>query len=340
MSSGSQMLDQDIFVPLDAEASTKGTENGMLAEIQPKRQKTAIIGKETAARLKKLDDHGGLLQLLLEAPVDIVYEIFSFLDPYDMIRLSRTSKELRRVLLQQSSAFLWRQARDNIDGLPAPPADLSETQYANLVFDFHCQKCLSYDFTETFWSCRIRCCNKCAGKLFQEIDHSEPYGNTVPEDLNKVLPALPEIRRRLKLTRFVNEYYIPAVDQALLQYHELQSQAMRDDWLEQKQQQKKAIKEWATQTSLWAGFRVAGQSESAAETKHRRFRRIVQKLMELGLGEELALLDESELQKHHLVDEAKDLNPRTWSNIKPELVKWIEERQAERKEEHGTVASS
>lgn len=40
--------------------------------------------------------------------------------------------------MDESSAFIWKTARYQVDGLPDCPADLTEPEYADLVFDAHC----------------------------------------------------------------------------------------------------------------------------------------------------------------------------------------------------------
>jgi hypothetical protein len=59
----------------------------------------------------------------------------------DILHLSRTSHELRDLLMARSSASVWRNARRNIVGLPPLPFDLDEPQYANLAFDSYCHVC-------------------------------------------------------------------------------------------------------------------------------------------------------------------------------------------------------
>ena len=40
--------------------------------------------------------------------------------------------------MDKSSAFVWKTARQQVKGLPACPADLTEPEYANLVFYARC----------------------------------------------------------------------------------------------------------------------------------------------------------------------------------------------------------
>ncbi|KAF9262583.1 hypothetical protein L218DRAFT_867203 [Marasmius fiardii PR-910] len=89
--------------------------------------------KQKATRRKR-----GFLQRLKELPLDVVFEIFSHLTPHDLLNLSRTSKDLRKLLLSRSTILVWKSARMNVEGLPDIPDDMSEPAYAHLCFDVRC----------------------------------------------------------------------------------------------------------------------------------------------------------------------------------------------------------
>ena len=96
----------------------------------------------------------GLLQAVAEFPLDLLYEvraglsylivnlnylqIFAYLLPSDILSLSRTTKDLRALLMTQSSASIWKTARENLTDFPPCPNDLNEAQYVNLMFSNHC----------------------------------------------------------------------------------------------------------------------------------------------------------------------------------------------------------
>lgn len=46
--------------------------------------------------------------------------------------------------MSRTSAYLWKAARANVEGLPECPSYLSEPQYANLVFSPHCHVSLEF----------------------------------------------------------------------------------------------------------------------------------------------------------------------------------------------------
>jgi len=109
------------------------------------------------------------LSKLPNMPLDILFEIFGHLHPIDVLHLARTTKSLRHVLMRRSAASIWRQARAHIHELPDCPTDLSEPQYANLLFDPHCHFCLKARVLNVMWSCRVRCCKQCLKDNFVNL---------------------------------------------------------------------------------------------------------------------------------------------------------------------------
>ena len=96
----------------------------------------------------------GLLAGLPNLPLDILFEvnlIFFFatiisstcqilghLDPYDVLKLARTTKDFRSLLLDRSSSSIWKAAFSNIPDLPDCPPGMSEPAWADLVFSPRC----------------------------------------------------------------------------------------------------------------------------------------------------------------------------------------------------------
>ncbi|KAE9393666.1 hypothetical protein BT96DRAFT_214820 [Gymnopus androsaceus JB14] len=59
-----------------------------------------------------------VLSRLENISLDMALEIFCFLNPDDLLRLARTSKTLRVTLKNKTSRFVWRTARERVEGLP------------------------------------------------------------------------------------------------------------------------------------------------------------------------------------------------------------------------------
>ncbi|KAF8986837.1 hypothetical protein BDQ17DRAFT_1491391 [Cyathus striatus] len=93
--------------------------------------------------------------------LDILYEILGYLEPIDLVQLTRTSKAFKKFLLANSALFTWKIARSNLDGTPECPEDMSEPAYASLIFENHCLGCQSRHSVVHCWEIRARWCKKC-----------------------------------------------------------------------------------------------------------------------------------------------------------------------------------
>ena len=102
----------------------------------------------------------GQLKIVTELPYDVLLEVFSELEPFDLLQLSRTTKVLRAIILDNNTAFIWKRVRSSgytVFGafhvlalcvqayanlhLPPPPRPLGMNvlQYTNLLFSRNCQ---------------------------------------------------------------------------------------------------------------------------------------------------------------------------------------------------------
>ncbi|KAJ4476547.1 hypothetical protein C8R41DRAFT_773579 [Lentinula lateritia] len=104
----------------------------------------------------------GLLERLTkDIPLDVILEIFCYLEPRDLLRLARTSRDLRHILMSRTSESIWRATRENVEGLPPCPDDLNEPQYAHIFFEPFCHVC-GRRVEGILWSFRARYCKDCA----------------------------------------------------------------------------------------------------------------------------------------------------------------------------------
>jgi hypothetical protein len=128
-------------------------------------------------------------------PVDILFEvrrcgcsaraivekspqIFAFLHPMDLIRLARTTKTVRSLVMAKSARVVWMSSLASIPDLPPCPEDMSECRWARLVFEPIChvcvlvfmegllhltlvQICSTPGVRNIMWQLRLRACSKC-----------------------------------------------------------------------------------------------------------------------------------------------------------------------------------
>ncbi|KAF8549521.1 hypothetical protein OG21DRAFT_1421103, partial [Imleria badia] len=101
--------------------------------------------------------------------------IAAYTHPMDLLNLARTCKSLRQLLMHKSSAFVWKVARCQVDGLPDCPPDLTEPEYANLLFYARCHA--RTDPTDDcgkraksiLWRMRRRYCPDCRIERYDEF---------------------------------------------------------------------------------------------------------------------------------------------------------------------------
>ncbi|KAK1223285.1 hypothetical protein PQX77_013823 [Marasmius sp. AFHP31] len=116
----------------------------MAGKRKSKREEEDGPTKRPAKRVKRK----GSLTPMHDMPIDTVYEIFSQCEPFDLLRLARTSKKLREMLMSRSSSSVWKRARQTL-GVPDPTPAMSEPELAYLLFDKHCHS-EDEDFTSAF----------------------------------------------------------------------------------------------------------------------------------------------------------------------------------------------
>jgi len=69
---------------------------------------------------------------------DRIRQVFSHLTPKDIINLSRTSRVFRDTLMTRNATSVWKASRERL-GAPECPSNMSEPQWAVLLFGNVCQ---------------------------------------------------------------------------------------------------------------------------------------------------------------------------------------------------------
>ncbi|KAL0064198.1 hypothetical protein AAF712_008920 [Marasmius tenuissimus] len=173
-----------------------------------------------------------------DLPLDLVYEICSHLEPFDLLRLSRASRELRRMLLTKASQSMWRRARAN-SGIPEPIGSMSEPAFASLVFEAHCSFCFAPNVRNISWLAQRRVCKKCIEKYF-DVQHTFIITKTlsIPSPLWKTVP-----RCWLKMASWggiqVGEgitigYYLTSAVEDVAKEYAATPASQREAWIEEK----------------------------------------------------------------------------------------------------------
>ncbi|KDR85882.1 hypothetical protein GALMADRAFT_261532 [Galerina marginata CBS 339.88] len=227
---------------------------------------------------KKARKKNGILKQLMDMPVDILLEVFSWFTPLEVLNLSLTSKDLRAFVLDSTvSTRIWTMARSNVSGLPDLPTDMTESQYAHLAFGKNCYSCNKNPAPRvvlTCWAGRLRTCTTCVktNKFFKDYYYVGP--DDFPE-LKSFIPTLVvECGRSYAKTFY---YYI-------LHRRWIEESRIAEDsakWLQAKIQERKIINEHAVACRVWfENLRTIRREENKAT--------IIQHLKDLGWESELA----------------------------------------------------
>lgn len=105
-------------------------------------------------------------------------KVAGYLEPQDLLNMARSARSLRNLLMSKDSKRIWRISREASE-IPDCPEDLSEPQYADLLFGIGCyvrivpmhisfllmiifQYCGRARAHSLFFSLRIRLCGTCA----------------------------------------------------------------------------------------------------------------------------------------------------------------------------------
>ncbi|THU96350.1 hypothetical protein K435DRAFT_892881 [Dendrothele bispora CBS 962.96] len=313
----------------------------------PKRKIRSVkpdLKAATPAEYRRTRGKRGLLEKFMnDFPLELKFEVFRHLEPLDVLRLARTSKSLRAILMSRSSSDIWRAARSNVEGLPPLPHDLNEPQYANLAFDPHCHNCMTRCET-IIWGCRMRCCKKCLPKVFCDYDELRArflWSSHFQDMLWWACPQLDFDLEGIKSPWGSGPAWIgvipSATEKIALQLEKLSPEEYKD-WIDAQKVLSEVITEFQHVEACikWRRSKTEERSKQLATIRSRRKETIIQRLNDLGWGETVKELLESHddpFSSHRLVNQAKDLTDRVsmwtgWRNIEGPLVEFLAERRA------------
>ncbi|KAK0239751.1 hypothetical protein EDD85DRAFT_823180 [Armillaria nabsnona] len=273
----------------------------------------------------------GKLKQIPEMPIDILFEVFSHLDALDIMRLSRTTKTLRRLLMHRSSISIWKTALSR-DTLPPKPADFNEPQYINLAFSEHCHGCLASGKHIILWTFRTRLCPNCLTKDFVYSSTLGQFGPSVPI---QHLSMSPDILRNDR----TNYTYIFSREEvrALANDPELADVPFTllmpvfgpqlDDVLQQRIKVNEPARQFAQQCRNAENLRAERIRLAEEAARAKRTQQIFDRLYDLGYKDEVAYLEDDGkiLSNHTLFKTHKELTERAWDSMLPTLLNLLED---------------
>ncbi|KAF8996618.1 hypothetical protein BDQ17DRAFT_1364161 [Cyathus striatus] len=266
--------------------------------------------KETKAG-RKVRGKRGVLKDFAEMPLDILFEIFSRLGPLDLVNLTRTTKPLRKLLLEQSATCVWKDARGNLSGLPECPEDMSEQAYICLILESHCQRCLGRT-AHICWEFRLRICNKCLTADSRFINNTYMYrSGVVMQCCPTVEMPFNESGRRRYTSRYFDDTYLKKNYHSYIALDDKQ----KEQWAKMEREKINKIRDHSQKCVRWLESRAEERMNMMEEIRIRRVDEIVKRLTNMGWGEVIDNLPPTE-----------QLTERIWNNIRPGLFEFLEEQ--------------
>ncbi|KAF6752265.1 hypothetical protein DFP72DRAFT_1047334 [Ephemerocybe angulata] len=110
------------------------------------------------------------LSLLPEMPLDVLLEIFSLLEPKDLLNMARSCKDFRQALVKPSMMHvLWRAKRIE-SGAPEPPEGFSEAKWVAFLFNTFCYSCATPNVRTDFYIVK-RLCVSCKKQGYVQAEN-------------------------------------------------------------------------------------------------------------------------------------------------------------------------
>ncbi|EJF66113.1 hypothetical protein DICSQDRAFT_152111 [Dichomitus squalens LYAD-421 SS1] len=313
----------------DADVTEEDSNVDRIPEPPPKRRRknaskvsNQVARQDTTSRGRRKS-----LSKLPDMPLDILYEVFSHLHPYDLLRLARTTKAFRRLLLSRSSITIWRESLASVPGLPECPPDLTEPSYTNLLFDPHCHFCVKARVMTVMWACRLRCCKSCLKDNFIElVDIFRTIGPPSWLKPGAMLPA-EQINNRLLFPKFKFDELLERI--AECEGDEEKLKALEEQRIQLVIDQEKS----AEMLEDWQDEAKHDRYIDKLQLRLRRQHQIFARLCALGYALDLQAMT-PEMFDHFLdhpsVKQPKELTDRIWNNIKESMVAFAESARADR----------
>ncbi|KAJ8085525.1 hypothetical protein PM082_004343 [Marasmius tenuissimus] len=247
--------------------------------------------------------------------MEVLYKIFGYLEPYDILKLSRANKKLRGILMSRSAEAVWKASRRNVD-LPDPFPDMSEPAFANLLFYPHCKFCdQATNDNLILWSAGIRCCRKCDPIHFRGI---AMHYFDFPKPLLEVFP------------RYCYDHPImydrclePEAYGLLHQYLAL-SPAEVPSWLAQKAELVERSKKHASVCKEWLELQEWIRGNQTQHQKDSTWEEIVQRLHREGWSK--GAIQHSGLRHDPVIEKylSAPLSERGWGYMKSRLTSTLQ----------------
>ncbi|KAI9570859.1 hypothetical protein HD554DRAFT_277660 [Boletus coccyginus] len=277
-------------------AATKRIDSG-----QGPPQDTAVASSRTKKRRGKPGE-------LCQPNLDVLFLLAAYVHPLDLLSLARTCKSLRELLMDKASAFVWKTARRQVQGLPDCPADMTEPEYANLVFYSRCHGCGRHA-KKILWQLRRRYCPKCRGGRLRSL-------SSCPDTIRQH-PFLPMEKLTINGGNWVDKEQLESF------IEEYNRSFDKERFLSDKQEQHSTIYLHASQCKYWEGEVASNRRSNLALRRKERCKSIFKRLKQHGYGPEIAYSGYDMIYQScaSFFKTSKPLTDKEWAQMWPDWLK-------------------
>ncbi|KAG6827411.1 hypothetical protein H0H92_011910 [Tricholoma furcatifolium] len=301
---------------------------------------TAVTGDSRPKEVQVAKKHvrkrvRGKLSGLLDLPLDILLEVFSHLNPYDLLRVARTTKDFRRILLKKSSISVWRAALESVPNLPPCPPHMCEPAWVDLLFDHYCHFCRKARIRTAEWHMRIRTCNKCAKANLVDLRIAESpslQGDLLSFPLHLLVPSR-QAKRALHITVIRRE-----LEDIKAQFLALPDKDARLMFIYDRMNLLTDFVKHAALCEKWENTQARDRYEELEDLKRERYTAIIRRLKDLGYADVLDIISPGSLSDMEQVNKPQKLTDRIWENIRGPITAYMDRVRASRmKRKHAKV---
>ncbi|GAA6007051.1 hypothetical protein JCM11491_001489 [Sporobolomyces phaffii] len=256
------------------------------------------------------------LEVFNTMPLDVLIEIMKQTDPKTLLAMSRTCAVFRRILHSDGGASAWKSARRNVHLGALQRPDVTEWEFAQLLFDKTCGVCGKKGAATVDYVLFVRGCADCMRanskrreKLNESLYHDDAF-DLVPYSLWSSLkfywkPMLLRVSNQLDAVEDKPKRRAKFVESR----QQIQSQAQADAQM---------IESWIARSKVL--------EEGAKQDK--RATRILENLRLEGYDEQD--LASPTLRDHPDVNNGRELSDNVWKRIKPILASLLDDERTRR----------
>ncbi|KAF8956401.1 hypothetical protein BDZ97DRAFT_1925500 [Flammula alnicola] len=277
----------------------------------------------------------GALKDFIDLPVDVVFEIASYIEPIDLLHLTRVSKEFRTLFMSRNSLSIWRRVLRQVEELPKCPQDLTEPQYASLLFEKFCMACLgTRGKIKVQLKLRLRLCTSCLKKNMVTGRVLKSRLKPPNEALSLLPSSGPTIYPRLSALDSLENtdamlYFLPEAELvfAELSLRKSTSPAEYDGFLLEQHAQATRMMNEGLEMDFWANLLEGRKVSEGHKTALKRRKRIMTEMKALGWEKKYFPDDDDDTdtdQWDDYLNEAKELTTRGWNILRPKMLEIYE----------------